>query len=127
MPGPTPVPDKLVQVTTNGTDLAAGNTLVVKAAVMPILKWKFDAYAVLLGPAGVYSIRFGNSLVPGVEPIARKVFLFGEYDGTLLQMKVPPGVAGRYRVILGLADEGARVTGVGSAFELDEQYLTVTD
>ncbi|GEM_PF-2534074 len=127
-PTPTPVSDKRVKVTTNSPHLAAGETLAVRAEIQEIMFPPFDAYAVLLGPAGVYSIRFGNSLLPGVNPIARGVmFLSPGYYETLLEMKVPPGVSGPYQVILGLTEAGARVTGVGSAFEFDVQYFTVTD
>jgi hypothetical protein len=61
-----------------------------------------------------------------VSPIAKGVsFLPGGYVGTLLDMTIPPGVAGDYQVIIGLADSGAKVTGVGSTFAWDVAYFSV--
>jgi hypothetical protein len=98
----------------------------VDVRIQQIMDRPFDAYAVILGPAGVYSIRFGNSLVPGVSPIARKVFMLpGGYDGTILQMSIPPGVEGDYRVIVGLADTGAKVSGLGDVFASGVEYFSV--
>jgi len=125
-PPPAPVPPKIVQVSASPSDALSGGLFDVNVAIRPILDRPFDAYAVILGPGVVYSIKFGNSLVPGVSPIARGVFFLpGGYFGTLLEMTVPPGVAGDYQVIIGLADSGAKVTGVQSAFAWDVAYFSV--
>ena len=125
-PSPTPVPPGIVHVSTNSSSLAAGEPLRVSVAIGQVLFPPFDAYAVILGPPGVYSIQFGNYLVPGVSPIARGIFFLpAGYYATLLDMAVPPGVAGDYQAIVGLAETGTKVTGAQNAFEWDVAYFSV--
>jgi hypothetical protein len=126
VPPPTPAPPQLAQVATNSSSFTPGEPLRVNVAIRQLLDRPFDAYVVIFGPAGVYSIKFGNSLSPGVSPIARGVFFLPEgYFGTLLEMTVPSGIAGDYQAIIGLADAGARVTGVESAFAWDVAYFSL--
>ncbi len=125
-PPPTPVPPKIVQVAASPSGASSGDPFNVSVSIRPILDRPFDAYAVILGPGVVYSIRFGNSLAPGVNPIARGVFFLpAGYVGTLLDMMIPPGVPGDYQAIVGLVDSGAKVTGVESAFAWDVAYFSV--
>lgn len=125
-PSPTPGPHKRAEIETNASVLRARETLRVSVAIQQILLPPFDAYAVILGPPGPYSIQFGNSLVPGVHPIVRGVlFLPAGYYGTLLEMAVPPVPPGDYRVIVGFTEVGRKVKGVGSAFLWDEARFSM--
>ncbi|MEI6632970.1 MAG: MBL fold metallo-hydrolase [Chlamydiota bacterium] len=128
-PSPTPAPPpppKIVRVQASPLSASSGGPFDVSVEILPVMDRPFDAYAVILGPGVVYSIRFGNSLSLGVSPIAQGVsFLPAGYYGTLLEMTVPPGVPGDYQAIIGLADSGAKVTGVESAFAWDVAYFSV--
>ena len=102
-------------MTTN--DLSAGHRLAIDVTLQQIMDRPFDAYAVIIGPPGVFTMCFGDVLLPGVSPIVRNMlFLPGGYEGRLLDIPVPPGVQGDYHAIVGLADAGAKVTDAGSAF-----------
>jgi hypothetical protein len=125
-PIPTPTPRPIVRVVASQAVVSAGDPFTLDVSVLPVMDRPFDAYAVILGPAGAYSIKFGNVLVPGVSPIARGVlFLPYEYNETILNMTIPSGVAGNYQAIVGLVDTGAKVNGVQDAFALDVAYISV--
>jgi hypothetical protein len=126
-PLPTPPPTLApIEVILNSSSLAAGEMLTVSVVVQPITGRQFDAYAVIAGKAGTFSIQSGNHLRRGVLPIVRNVrALRNGYSGVLLKMAIPKGVSGDYRVIAGLVDAGGKVRGPGSAFAYDVEHLTV--
>ncbi|MDD5556874.1 MAG: hypothetical protein PHN82_06450 [bacterium] len=119
-PAPAPAQPNRIRVVTNPSIALAGDPFSVHVAVQPVLDRPFDAYVVIHGPAGVHSVRFGNSLAPGVIPIAQRIiFLPTVYSETLLQMAIPQVPPGQYHVVAALADMGRGVTGVGDTFEVD--------
>ncbi len=125
-PVQTPTPLPMVDLTLNTSSPSAGETFTVSAVIQPITGRPFDAYAVIVGKAGVFSIQPGNRLRRGVIPIVQDVnSLPASYSGVLLNMRVPQGVAGDYRVIAGLVDTGGKVRGPSSAFAGDTENFTV--
>jgi len=130
-PTPTPIPTQppappLVKVILNSSSLAAGEMLIVSVVVQPVTGRQFDAYAVITGTAGTFSIQFGNRLHRGLMPIVQNIrSLPNGYSGVLLKITIPQGVSGDYRVVAGLVDAGGTVKGPGSAFASDIEYITV--
>jgi beta-lactamase superfamily II metal-dependent hydrolase len=124
-PPPAPEPPKSAQIETDSSSYSPGEPLRVRVVIQQILDRPFDAYVVITGPAGVYSVKFGNALSPGVSPTARGVFMLpGGYNEKVLDMPVPDGCAGSYKAIVGLADAGRKVVGVESAFASDMAEFT---
>jgi hypothetical protein len=110
----------------NESTLSEGETFTVSAVVQPVTGRPFDAYAVIVGSAGVFSIQPGNRLRRGIVPLVRDIrALPNGHSGMLLNMLVPQGVGGDYRVIAGLVDTGSTVRGSSSAFAADTEYVTV--
>jgi hypothetical protein len=65
-----------------------------------------DAYVVLRLPGGQMMSWTGSALVPGLVPLVRNFVPF-DFDGTLLQLQVPPGTpAGTYTWLSVLTDAG---------------------
>ncbi|MDD5557172.1 MAG: MBL fold metallo-hydrolase [bacterium] len=103
-----------------------GDTFAVRAVAQPYTGGRFDAYAVITGPAGTFSIAPGGALRPGIVPLAANVgALPAVYDETILRMTVPGGVSGDYRVIGGLVEAGRRVRGTVDAFAHDSRPVAV--
>lgn len=130
-PTPTPTPTSTptpppFDLTLNTSSPSAGETFTVRAVVQPITGRPFDAYAVIIGNGGTFSIQAGNRLKRGIFPFVRNIrSLPNGYSGVLLNMSVPQGVGGDYRVIAGLVDTGGTVRGPSSAFAGDTEYFTV--
>jgi len=65
-----------------------------------------DAYVVLRFPSGQLMSWTGAALVPGLVPLVRN-FVPVDFDGTLLQLQVPPGTPpGLYTWLSALTDAG---------------------
>jgi hypothetical protein len=130
-PSPTPLPTpppppKPIEVVLSSAHPSEGDGFSVSVIVQPIVDRPFDAYAVITGKAGTFSIQFGNRLRRGVAPIAQNIRSLPQgYSGVLLNRTIPQGVAGDYQVHAGLVDAGSKVRGPGSAFAHDVAALTV--
>ncbi|MCX6339276.1 MAG: hypothetical protein NTX71_05080 [Candidatus Aureabacteria bacterium] len=130
-PEPTPIPPPpptppLVELVLSSSNLAAGEMLTVSVVVQPVTGRPFDAYAVIAGKAGTFSIQSGNHLRRWIIPIVRDIPALPQgYSGVLLNMTVPQGVSGDYRVVAGLVDAGGKVRGPASAFAYDVEHLSV--
>ncbi|MDD5556702.1 MAG: hypothetical protein PHN82_05560 [bacterium] len=113
----------------NKTVLRAGDRLTVDVEVQPIAQ-AFDAWAVILGDTSSYSMVLGRpgEVRSGARPLARNVGGLGTiYTGRLLDLAIPQGAAGSYRVIVGLVPEGTTPTGPESCIAgyVDERAVTV--
>jgi hypothetical protein len=125
-PTPTPTQPPLIQISLSSANPSQGDGFSVSVVVQPISNRPFDAYAVITGKAGTFSIQAGNRLRPGVAPIVTNISALPDgYSGVLLSMTIPQGVAGDYQVIAGLVDAGSTVRGPSSAFAYDVADFTV--
>jgi len=99
-----PVPQGLV-VTLSGTSLAAGDVFTVDVEVQPLAQ-AFDAWGCIFGPgASAWSFTFGNptALREGTEPLVQDIpGLPAVYTGPLLNLTIPPGIAGEYTIVVEL-------------------------
>ena len=116
-----------IRVTGNGTSLPRGTRLVIGASVQPATR-VFDAYAVLAGPGGIFSIRPGGGMVAGIRPYAARVPGLGDaIEATLLDIAIPARVpTGAWVVYAGLVPQGANPS-PGNAFALDSVRVTVKE
>jgi hypothetical protein len=125
-PTPTPAPPPPLDLILNTSSPSQGETFKVSAVVQSITGRPFDAYAVIVGNAGIFSIQPGSRLKRGVVPLVQDVSsLPNGYSGVLLNMSVPQGVEGDYQIIAGLVDAGSKVKGAGSAFAGDTEHFTI--
>jgi len=127
-PTPTPLPTQPppIEVVLSSAHPSEGDGFSVSVIVQPIVDRPFDAYAVITGKAGTFSIQFGNRLRPGVVPIVTNIRSLPQgYSGVLLNMTIPGGVAGDYQVHAGFVDAGSKVKGPDSAFAYDVKRVTV--
>jgi hypothetical protein len=122
--GPCAAPLALLS---NGTVFPRGARLRLAAAVQPTSR-RFDAYAVLAGPAGTYSILPGGRLAPGIRPYAQAVRgLEAETRAALLEIEVPANIrAGAWTVHAGLVPPHTPPALV-NAFALDTVRLAARD
>jgi len=100
---------------------------VIGASVQPATR-VFDAYAVLAGPGGIFSIRPGGGMVAGIRPYAARVPGLGDaIEATLLDIAIPARVpTGAWVVYAGLVPQGANPS-PGNAFALDSVRVTVKE
>lgn len=71
--GPPPAPPEPLQVTLNGAAFSTGQTLIVTVTLDPSISGPgpVDAYVVFQEPGGqFFSVQPGNTIVPGIVPIA---------------------------------------------------------
>ena len=92
-----------------------------KVSVAPITGRPFDAYVCVVTPGGqILSIQSGNRIVPGLRALAQNVHaLPGGYSGTLLEVSIPTGLKGHYRIIGGVCNTGVKVRTTGDVFQYD--------
>lgn len=122
--GPCAAPLALIS---NGTLFPRGAGLRLAAAVQPTSR-RFDAYAVLAGPAGTYSILPGGRLAPGIRRYLGAVRgIEAETKAALLEIEVPANIpAGAWTLHAGLVPPQAPPALV-NAFALDTLRLAVRD
>ena len=98
--GPCAAPLRLLA---DGTLFPRGAGLRLAAAVQPTSR-RFDAYAVLAGPAGTYSILPGGRLAPGIRRYLGAVRgIEAETKAALLEIEVPANIpAGAWTLHAGL-------------------------
>jgi hypothetical protein len=92
----------------NAGSLRGGQTLRLSAHLRRdrTVSTAADAYIVLRLPSGQMMSWTGNALVPGLVPLVRN-FVPVDFDGTLLQLQVPPGTPpGLYTWMSALTDAG---------------------
>jgi hypothetical protein len=92
----------------NAGSLRGGQTLRLSAHLRRdrTVSTAADAYIVLRLPSGQMMSWTGNALVPGLVPLVRN-FVPVDFDGTLLQLQVPPGTPpGLYTWMSALTDTG---------------------
>ena len=116
-----------IRVTGNGTSFPRGARLTIGASVQPTTR-PFDAYAVLAGPGGTFSVRPGGGMVEGIRPYAARVPSLGDaLEAALLDIAIPAGTpAGAWVVYAGLVPPGAKPS-PRNAFALDSVRITVKD
>lgn len=129
IPAPSPTPASPVRLTLNRESLAAGDRLTADVDVESIAE-PFDAWAVILGTDSSCSMVSGKpgEVRSGAHPLVTGVNgLTDAYSGRLLDLVIPPGAAGTYRVIVGLVPPGAAPTDVQSAIAgyADERTVVV--
>lgn len=126
-PTPTPVPP--VFLAANGSFVAPGESLVVDATVQ-MLWLTVDAWGVVFGPGGtVYSFVPWNpgALRAGAVPLGTDIPGFwAPASYRLLEMTIPPGVQGEYRIVVGLVPAGIVPTGPESTVPGYVNQKTVT-
>ena len=115
-PAPTPVPP--LALIMNASSVSGGSPLIVDAMVQML--WQtVDFWGVVFGPGGtVYSFVPGNpaALRPGAAPLDTDVPGFwAPVRSRLLEMTIPPGAQGDYRIVAGLVPAGIAPTGPESA------------
>lgn len=92
-------------VTLSSTSLAAGDTFTVDVVVQPLTQ-AFDAWGCIFGPgASAYSFTLGNptALRSGTDPLVQNIpGLPAPYTTRLLNLPIPPGVAGEYTAVVEL-------------------------
>jgi|GEM_PF-1537307 len=122
--GPCAAPLRLLA---DGTLFPRGAGLRLAAAVQPTSR-RFDAYAVLAGPAGTYSILPGGRLAPGIRRYLGAVRgIEAETKAALLEIEVPANIpAGAWTLHAGLVPPQASPALV-NAFALDTLRLAVRD
>jgi len=123
------VPVMPLRIVLNSTMLHAGEQFTVDVIVQPLAQ-QFDAWAVILGPNVAYSMVFNKpgEIKSGAHPLIRGVSgLTSVYSGRLLDLRIPPGIAGTYQVIVGLVPAGVNPTGVQSAISgyVDQRTVLV--
>lgn len=101
----------LLLIAADGDCRSAGEPLTVTASVRPLAA-RFDAYAVVTGPGGIFSCTAENpgDLLPGVHPFLRGVSgLAAPVSVPLLALPaIPPGTpAGAWTVAAGLVPSGS--------------------
>lgn len=103
---------------------AAGQNLVVTAAITQTVPIPFDAYVVLAGAGALYSVT-PTGLREGMVPYAAKVPSLAEgFSGIVLDMEIPTGASGVWTVYAGLMRAGESPSATG-ALALDTAELTV--
>jgi tartrate-resistant acid phosphatase type 5 len=113
---PPPQPEPLA-LFLNQESFVPGDELQLRTVVQPFSGRPADVYVVIVGPAGIYSVLFGNKLAAGVIPIVKNLKdLPNTVDRTILQVPVPPNIGGDYRAIIAFVDKGRRVHGLSDAF-----------
>jgi uncharacterized repeat protein (TIGR03803 family) len=118
-----------LRVTLNSTTLAPGQRFTVDVLIQPISQ-RLDAWAVIMGSGGTYSMVYGN---PGQVRTGARAYVRGvqgltsQYSGRLLDITIPGNVAGSYNVIVGLVPAGVNPTGVQSAIPgyVDQKTVSV--
>ncbi len=110
----------------NATSLAPRDTISVAARVRPVAR-PFDAYAVLSGPGGTWSMTPVGGLAVGIRPYAAAAALGQSVDAVLLDAGIPPGTApGAWTVYAGLVPRRAKPS-PANAFALDTVRITVRE
>ena len=105
---------------------ARSRTISVAARVRPVAR-PFDAYAVLSGPGGTWSMTPGGGLAVGIRPYAAAAALGQSVDAALLDAEIPPGTApGAWTVYAGLVPRRAKPS-PANAFALDTVRITVRE
>lgn len=128
-PFPVPGGDGSLDIEVTPKTVRAGDKVVIRASVDPILE-PFDAWGTITLPDGrVYSMTLGNALEEGGIPIVTGIPLLPlGIDMTLLDIEVPSGIPpGKYRVFVALIPPGTTPSGPGDAIDgyADEEALTV--
>ncbi|MCX6354700.1 MAG: hypothetical protein NTZ78_07350 [Candidatus Aureabacteria bacterium] len=92
-----------------------------RVSVAPITGHPFDAYMCVVTPGGqILSIQSENRIVSGLRALAQNIHaLPGGYSGTLLELSIPAGLKGDYRIIGGLSNAGAKVGNINDLFRYD--------
>ena len=126
---PPPQPTPRLAVNVNSRTVKAGGRFTLDVIVQP-LGFKFDAYAVILGPGATYSCVLGrpDTLLHGVRALAGKVHgLDRPYSATLYSNPaLPPGIEGKYEVIVGLVRQGRPPEKANAIYQyLSELTVTV--
>lgn len=102
-------PPAALLVTCSSLTPAIGDTLTVDVVVQPLTQ-KFDAWGCIFGPGpSAYSFTLGKptALRSGTHPLVRNISgLSAAYTTRLLNLKIPPGIAGEYTVVVELVPAG---------------------
>lgn len=104
-----PAPPAALTVSCSSLTPAPGDTLTVDVTVQP-LSQKFDAWGCILGQGSTaYSFTLGKPtrLRSGTHPLVTNVGgLRTAYSTRLLNLNIPPGIAGEYTIVVDLVPAG---------------------